>query len=290
MALVYSRNSTRSLFLRFQHEHLICALQEKQFQFQYYISNTTLCEWHKIVSIFFIFFTEQYVKGLPHSTKSMVNKFPSLEDILINFESIEELTEWPQEYQLFHHPMVIERTGLYHFVNEFNNAEDLIQWTLDNSLINNQQVLNNIESLLTCKWCKLRLESWEKLRRHERIHEGRTETYFFTDNRQMTSNSLTSSWYKTKMNSHNELLEHEELHRLIDELNDNNFDKVLTSTDSPKKHSYVDRQQYKSQLRYLYCYPANQFRRRSYRTSIRISPNGSENVLKKTWRPKRPIE
>ena len=164
----------------------------------------------------------------------MANKFPSLEDILSNFESIEELSEWAQENQLLHHPMVIERTGLYHFVNEFNNAEDLIQWTLDNSLINNQQVLNNIESLLTCKWCKLRLESTEELRRYERIHVGGTETDFFTDNRQMTSNSLTSSWYKTKMNSHNELLEHEELHRLIDELNDNSFDTVLASKDTPK--------------------------------------------------------
>lgn len=128
---------------------------------------------------FFLFFTEQYIKGLPQSIESMANKFPSLEDILSNFESIEELSEWAQENQLLHHPMVIERTGLYHFVNEFSNAEDLIQWALDNSLINNQQVLNKIESLLTCKWCKLRLESTEEIRRHERIHVGRTETDFY---------------------------------------------------------------------------------------------------------------
>lgn len=148
--------------------------------------------------------------------------YPSLKDILNGFQSIEELRQWATQNRLLDHPFVRERlcshTNLSDILNQFNNAEDLTQWAIHNLLINNQQILDKLDSLLTCSLCGTRLLSTEELRKHE-------ETNHYTS---QPGYSLSCSWCKLKLNSHNE---HEEFQRLLD-------DCVYNSVETMTSHSF----------------------------------------------------
>lgn len=89
----------------------------------------------------------------------MARRYPSLTDIVDNFESSNELLHWARENQLLNHPLINQRINTVNHINQFENAEDLTEWAIHNNLLNDQQVLNKLKTLYTCKWCGRRSES-----------------------------------------------------------------------------------------------------------------------------------
>ena len=106
----------------------------------------------------------------------MKHKPPSLNNIIHNFTSLDELQQWALESDLMNHPLVqhqirhLQSFNLTDTLNGFTDVDSLISWATDNFILNNSQFLDRLSFLLTCQWCNTKFNLSSELREHLEFH------------------------------------------------------------------------------------------------------------------------
>ena len=148
----------------------------------------------------------------------MSGKYPSLNDILNDFDTIENVIRWAIRNDLLDHPTVQQRLmtnlNIRDVVNAISDPDTLKEWVIDNLLLQHSNVLDRISVLLTCELCQMKFESSSELKQHrENLHTRNINLQpHVSAPASEPSCSLTCSWCRLKMNSHAQLREHEDFH------------------------------------------------------------------------------